>query len=258
MDEFPISCDRGETDNIIDYEPIKIKQNEIEYNLNIKSKGDMIIFSINIKNQLLYDNYIRKMRFHNIKELHKSFNSLKSCTNFYEYLKTLSDNEKLNIKKYNDKISLIIYLEVASKQENIEIDLFIGKQDIDFNMQIISKEINNLKKEKEKLNKEINNLKKENEKLKITIINLKKEEELNQKIKDKEINTKFVYIKNEINLSQTNTIVITIMIVLIVFFLSIMINESSINNLDKKIKEQKDQNKSSFLSNIFSKFFDII
>jgi len=258
MDEIPISRDRGETDNIIDYEPIKIKQNEIEYNLNIKSKGDMIIFSINIKNQLLYDNYIRKMRFHNIKELHKSFNSLKSCTNFYEYLKTLSDNEKLNIKKYNDKISLIIYLEVASKQENIEIDLFIGKQDLDFNMQIISKEINNLKKEKEKLNKEINNLKKENEKLKITIINLKKEEELNQKIKDKEINTKFVYIKNEINLSQTNTIVITIMIVLIVFFLSIMINESSINNLDKKIKEQKDQNKSSFLSNIFSKFFDII
>ena len=256
MDEIPISCDRGETDNIIDYEPIKIKQNEIEYNLNIKSKGDMITFSINIKNQLLYDNYIRKMKFHNIKELHKAFNSLKSYNNFYEYLKTLSDNEKLNIKKYNDKISLIIYLEVASKQENIEIDLFIGKQDLDFNMQIISKEINNLKKENEKLNKEINNLKKENEKLKITIVNLKKEEELNQKIKDKEINTKFVYIKNEISLSQTNTIVITIMIVLIVFFLSIMINESSINNLDKKIKEQKDQNKSSFLSNIFSKFFN--
>ena len=256
MDEIPISCDRGETDNIIDYEPIKIKQNETEYNLNIKSKGDTITFSINIKNELLYDNYIRKMRFHNIKELHKAFNSLKSCTNFYEYLKTLSDNEKLNIKKYNDKISLIIYLEVASKQENIEIDLFIGKQDLDFNMQIISKEINNLKKENEKLNKEINNLKKENEKLKITIVNLKKEEELNQKIKDKEINTKFVNIRNEINLSQTNTIVITIMIVLIVFFLSIMINESSINNLDKKIKEQKDQNKSSFLSNVFSKFFN--
>ena len=256
MDEIPISCDRGETDNIIDYEPIKIKQNEIEYNLNIKSKGDMITFSINIKNQLLYDNYIRKMRFHNIKELHKAFNNLKSYNNFYEYLKTLSDNEKLNIKKYNDKISLIIYLEVSSKQENIEIDLFIGKQDLDFNMQIISKEINNLKKENEKLKKEINNLKKENEKLKITINNLKKEEELNQKIKEKEINTKFVYIKNEISLSQTNTIVITIMIVLIVFFLSIMINESSINNLDKKIKEQKDQNKSSFLSNVFSKFFN--
>ena len=253
MDEIPISCDRGETENIIDYEPIKIKQNEIEYNLNIKSKGDTITFSINIKNQLLYDNYIRKMRFHNIKELHKAFNSLKSYNNFYEYLKTLSDNEKLNIKKYNDKISLILYLEVASKQENIEIDLFIGKQDLDFNMQVISKVINNLKKENEKLKKEINNLKKENEKLKITIINLKKEEELNQKIKDKEINTKFVYIKNEINLSQTNTIVITIIIVFIAFFLSIMINESSINNLDKKIK---DQNKSSFLSNIFSKFFD--
>ena len=182
MDEIPISCDRGETDNIIDYEPIKIKQNEIEYNLNIKSKGDMITFSINIKNQLLYDNYIRKMRFHNIKELHKSFNSLKSCTNFYEYLKTLSDNEKLNIKKYNDKISIIIYLEVLLKQEEVEIDLFLGKQDIDFNMQIISKELLNIKENEiyklsvklNKENKEINDLGKENEQFNKEINNLKK------------------------------------------------------------------------------------
>ena len=31
-------------DNIINYEPIKIKQNEIEYNLKIKSKGEIITF----------------------------------------------------------------------------------------------------------------------------------------------------------------------------------------------------------------------
>jgi len=44
MDGIPISFEQAETDNIINYEPIKIKQNEIEYNLNIKSKGEMITF----------------------------------------------------------------------------------------------------------------------------------------------------------------------------------------------------------------------
>ena len=50
-------------DKIINYEPIKIKQNELEYNLDIKSKGDIITFSISVKKQLLYDNYIRTMDF---------------------------------------------------------------------------------------------------------------------------------------------------------------------------------------------------
>jgi len=243
MENLTISYDQGETDDIIYYEPIKLKQNEKEYNLNIKSKGEMITFSINVKKELLYYNYLKKISFREIKKLNKVFSDLNSFNEFYGYLKSLSDIEKLNIKKYNDKISIIIYLEVLLKQEEVEIDLFLGKQDIDFNMQIISKEllnikeneiykiseelnkenkeINDLKKENEQFNKEINNLKKENEYLSEEINNLKKEitelnkeinnfkreEERNQKIKD---NKKFDEIKNEISLSPRNIIIIII------------------------------------------------
>ena len=56
-------------------------------------------------------------------------------------MKSLSDKEKLKIKKYNDKISLIIYLEVLFKPENVEIDLIPGNQDIDLNIKTISKEL---------------------------------------------------------------------------------------------------------------------
>ena len=202
MDGIPISFEQGETDNIINYEPIKIKQNEIEYNLNIKSKGEMITFSINVKKQLLYDNYIKKINFKEIKKLNKVFYVLNTFNEFYDFLKSSSDKEKLNIKIFNDNISIILYLEVLFKQENVEIDLLIGKQDIDLNMEIISKEllnikeneiyklseelnkeINDLKKENEQINKEINNLKKENECLSEEINNLKKEiTELNKEI----------------------------------------------------------------------------
>ena len=189
-------------DNIINYEPIKIKQNEIEYNLKIKSKGEIITFSINVKKQLLYDNYIRTMNFKEIKELNKVFYVLNSFNDFYDYLKSLSDKEKLNIRKSDNKISIIIYLEVLFKQENVEIDLFIGKQDIDLNMEIISKELLNIKEHEiykinKDLNKVINYLKQENEKLNEKIHNFKIKEAKNQKTKDEEINKKFDDAKNE-------------------------------------------------------------
>ena len=187
MEQFPISFDQGETENIINYEPIKLKQNDKEYNLDIKSKGDMITFSIKVKKELLYDNYIKKISFKEIKKLNKVFHDLNSFKEFYDYLKSSVDKEKLNIKIYNDKITIIIYLEVLFKQENVEIDLFIGKQDIDLNMEIISKELLNIKENEiykinKDLNKVINYLKQENEKLNEKINNL--DEEINKKIRD--------------------------------------------------------------------------
>ena len=151
------------------------------------------------------------MNFKEIKKLNKLFNILNSFSEFYDYLKTLSDKEKLNIKKYKDKISLIIFLEVLLKQETVEINLFLGQQDIDLNMKIISKELlkikgNEIYKINEELNKEVINLKNKNEelikeindlnsKLEKKINNIKKEdnknnEEQNQKIK-KEFNKRF-------------------------------------------------------------------
>ena len=157
MEEIPINFEQVETDNIINYEPIKIKDGQLEYSLNVKYKEEIITFSINVKNELLYDNYIRNMNFKEIKKLNKLFNILNSFSDFYDYLKSLSNIEKLNIKKYKDKISLIIFLEVLLKQETVEIDLFLGQQDIDLKMKIISKELLKIKgNEVYKINEELN------------------------------------------------------------------------------------------------------
>ena len=192
MEANQISFIEGETSDMLIFDQIKIKQDENEYCLNIISKGEKITFSMNVKNQLLYDNYTRKISFNNIKELHKGFSTLRSFNDFYEYLKSLSDKEKLKIKKYNDKISLIIYLEVLFKPENVEIDLIPGKQDIDLNIKTISKELLNMKESDikelhKKVNQEINNLKNKNEELNREIKDIKDKNTLLEK-ENKRIN----------------------------------------------------------------------
>ena len=128
------------------------------------------------------------MNFKEIKELNKIFSLLSSINDFYDYLKLLSDNKKLNIKKWNDKISIIIYAEALLKQQEIIIDLFPTKKstdsrvdDIDRELLDLSKEIDILKKENRKLNGEIETIKAENKELRKTI------EEQNIKINNLEI-----------------------------------------------------------------------
>jgi len=62
-----------------------------------------------------------------IKEYHIVFNVLNSLNDFYNYLKSLSNNHKLNIKKDNNKVKIIFYVEVLLKQQKIEIDLYQEK-----------------------------------------------------------------------------------------------------------------------------------
>ena len=156
MEELPIIKEQGESVDIVNYAPIQLKLNEINYNLNIEDNEENIIFSINDKEQFPSVNYIRKMNLNEIKCLNKAFNSLNSFNNFYDYLKTLSNNNKLFLKKYDDKIALII-----SDKESIEIYLFKAKKDLELNIKEICKEFINMK---EKM-KEIDNIIKENKKL---------------------------------------------------------------------------------------------
>ena len=52
-------------------------------------------------------NYIRKIEFKEIKKMNLLvFNLLKTNDDFYDYLKLLSKDKKINIKKSKDKISL--------------------------------------------------------------------------------------------------------------------------------------------------------
>ena len=280
MEANQINFIEGETSDMLIFDQIKIKQDENEYCLNIISKGEKITFSVNVKNQLLYDNYTRKISFNNIKELHKGFSTLRSFNDFYEYLKSLSDKEKLKIKKYNDKISLIIYLEVLFKPENVEIDLTPGKQDIDLNIKTISKELLNMKESDikelhKKVNQEINNLKNKNEELNREIKDIKDKNTLLEKenkrinevlIKENE-NKKFTKIindiRNEINklknkdgnlefkIQNKNLYIIIITIILIllcitfeIFFRKPLANiNSKFDEQNKEINKLKKENK---------------
>ena len=186
--------DEGETIKVINYNPLLIKQNEIIYELNVKSEENIITFSINDKSKFSSVYYNKKMSLEEIRNINQVFNSIKSINDFYDYLKLLSDNKKLNIKKCNNKLLIIISVEVLLKQKELIIDLFPIKKDIDSSINEIYQELlhlnhqfDNIKNENnemankiiildndnKKLNGEIEELKSENKKLKEEINNLK-------------------------------------------------------------------------------------
>ena len=69
MEEVSFTTDKRETAEILNFESIKIEQNEINYILNIEADEDKITFSINDKEQFPSINYIRTMSLKEIKEL---------------------------------------------------------------------------------------------------------------------------------------------------------------------------------------------
>ena len=107
MDEYQLRTDKGDTVEIIKYDTIQIKQDEFKYDINIETKENIIYFTIKDKNKLPSINYKRSMSLKQVKELNLQFSALNSFSDFYNYLKSLSINNKLNIKKGNDKISII-------------------------------------------------------------------------------------------------------------------------------------------------------
>ena len=115
------------------------------------------------------------MRFKEIKDLNNNFALFNSFNEFYDYLKSLSENKKLSVKRNSDRITLILYVVVSLNYNEIQINLFPGKKDVDLNIEEIwqaitnmEDEINFLKKENEKLKKEVDFLKKENKELRST------------------------------------------------------------------------------------------
>ena len=69
MEEISLTSDKGETAEIINFEPIKIEQNEINFILNIEANEDKITFSINDKEQFPYINYTRTVTLKTIKKI---------------------------------------------------------------------------------------------------------------------------------------------------------------------------------------------
>ena len=169
MDEYLLNSEKFKPVDIVRYEPIKIKQNDIKCNLNIETKGNIITFTIIDKERFPIISYIRTMNLKEIKELNPTFNVLNSLKDFYDYLKLLSEKNKINIKKTNEKLSIILSIEILMKQQSIEIDLFPKEKDLNLNNELILEEISDLKQNI----KEIESLKKIIEEFKSEIKDLK-------------------------------------------------------------------------------------
>ena len=138
MEEVPIIESELEVDNPIQ---ISIVLNKAKYTLKVDSQKDIITFELIDVEKIPRINYIRKMNFKEIKEMSQLFNLLKTSNDFYDYLKFLSKDKKINIKKSKDKISLILFINVLSKQQEIIIDLFPEKNELEINRK--EKELNN-------------------------------------------------------------------------------------------------------------------
>ena len=157
MEEVPIIESELEVDNPIQ---ISIVLNKAKYTLKVDSQKDIITFELIDVEKIPRINYIRKMNFKEIKEMSQLFNLLKTSNDFYDYLKFLSKDKKINIKKSKDKISLILFINVLSKQQEIIIDLFPEKNELEINRK--EKELNNnfqnIRKEKNNINNSFNYL----------------------------------------------------------------------------------------------------
>ena len=127
MEDVQMEQNKEETANIKYFEPIKIKKKKKAYILNIEVNEDTITLSI--KGQLSLANYSKNMNLKEIKNLNKIFNAFNSCDNFYEYLKELSNNDKINIENNNNNISIFFYIEDQLKEQKVEIVLYQTKID---------------------------------------------------------------------------------------------------------------------------------
>ena len=171
-DIFSTEKESINADNFLE---VQVEQNYMKYNLKIKSKKDIVEFILHDKNEFPSIYYFQNMNFQKIKSLNKVLDLFNSLKDFFDYLKTLSQKKKIGVKKLNDKIILILYIEVLLKQQEIEIELFPVKKDMNSNIKELYQELINIKKritdneELTKLKKEINELKNDN-KLLISII----------------------------------------------------------------------------------------
>ena len=246
MEELSSVKIKGETFNKLNSLLIPIELNKNKYHLKIDCEDDIITFELADIEQIPCINYIRTMNFEEIKELNQLFILLKTYNDFYDYLNFLSKNKKINIKKDKDKISIILLVEVLSKQQEIKIDLLPEKKDFELRMNNKIKEIDDLKskidlklKEIEDLKKQINEYSKENEDLK------------KQNIK---LITKIDSEKNHLSITFIlDSLIYTIGIM--IFLLIILIGILSVLKTDSnEIYEKIGKLKKKIFVNAFSKF----
>ena len=138
---------------------IYIDQDSNKYPLHLNSTGGIINFTLEYNT----NNYKKKISLKEIKDKESIaiFSSFKP-KDFMAYLKTLSEIKKISLVKTDNIINIKFELEVMFKKHEIEIEL-ISK---DKNIELIEKEIKELKEENIELIINNNKIKEENKELK--------------------------------------------------------------------------------------------
>ena len=148
-------------------ETIVIEQNNTKYSLNPNAAGDLIIFSLDYNSS----NYTKKISIKEIKDKESFAVFLQySPKEFIEFLKKLSEMKKISLIKKDNAINLNFELEFMFKKHEIEIEL-ISK---DKNLELIEKELNELKINYNKINEENKELRKRIENLETEMKEIKK------------------------------------------------------------------------------------
>ena len=138
-------------------ETIFVEENNIKYSLNLNVVGQLITFSVNYDSS----NYTKKILLKEIKDKESIVVFLQySPKEFFDFLKKLSEMNNISLVKKDNIINLNFQGEIMLmlKKHEIEIEFTIK----DKNIELIEKELKELKIKYNKINEENQELKKKN------------------------------------------------------------------------------------------------
>ena len=140
-------------------ETITIEQNDSKYTLRLNSVGDIITFSLDYNSS----NYAKKLPLKEIKDSEDKAMFLSfGPRDFFRFLKKLSEMKKIELIKKDNNINIKFELEVMFEKHEINIELASKDQ----NLEMIEKELKELKEENKELKKRIEILENEMKEIK--------------------------------------------------------------------------------------------
>ena len=140
-------------------ETITIEQNGSKYTLRLNSVGDIITFSLDYNSS----NYVKKLPLKEIKDSEAKAMFLSfGPRDFFRFLKKLAEMKKIELIKKDNNINIKFELEVMFEKHEINIELASKDQ----NMEMIEKELKELKEENKELKKRIEILENEMKEIK--------------------------------------------------------------------------------------------
>ena len=210
MEEAPLPTGLTPKEEIS--ESFEIKQDNINYKLNIKAINQDIILNLLDEKHLMKE-FETKLSLDELKQIHKIFLVINSCREFIDYIKALIENNKLAIKKIIDnKVIIELMVEYLFKQNVIKIDLISKKinfeliaQDLYKKISILTENFKSLETNYQNIVQENKNIKEENKNIKEELQKIKGENK-NIKEENKNIKEEMQKIKRENNILKNNNI----------------------------------------------------